>query len=101
METSPAKKAIDANRGKVAPFVTNQLSLHDHQPQKINGKTYKFSASQMPNLDRHDDHPISGVSACLLPQLVFQLLLLQDAGSPARTLLWRWTLPTPCLPLSS
>jgi len=53
MLTSPAKKAIDANRGKVAPFVTNQVSLHDHQPQKINGKTYNFSSSQIPNLDRH------------------------------------------------
>jgi len=31
MSTSPAKKAIDSNRGKVAPFVTNQVSLHDHQ----------------------------------------------------------------------
>jgi len=53
MSTSPAKKAIDANRGKVAPFVTNQVSLHDHQPQKIDGKTYNFSLAQMPNLDRH------------------------------------------------
>jgi len=53
MSTSPAKKAIDANRGKVAPFVTNQVSLHDHQPQKINSKTYNFSSSQIPNLDRH------------------------------------------------
>jgi len=53
MLTSPAKKAIDANRGKVAPFVTNQVSLHDHQPQKIDGKTYNFSSSQIPNLDRH------------------------------------------------
>jgi len=53
MVTSPAKKAIDANRGKVAPFVTNQVSLHDHQPQKIDGKTYKFSSAQIPNLDRH------------------------------------------------
>jgi len=53
MATSPAKKAIDANRGKVAPFVTNQVSLHDHQPQKIDGKIYNFSSSQIPNLDRH------------------------------------------------
>jgi len=53
MSTSPAKKAIDANRGKVAPFVTNQMSLHNHQPQKIDGKTYNFSSAQMPNLDRH------------------------------------------------
>jgi len=53
MSTSPAKKAIDANRGKVAPFVTNQVSLHNHQPQKIDGKTYNFSSSQIPNLDRH------------------------------------------------
>jgi len=53
MATSPAKKAIDANRGKVAPFVTNQVCLHDHQPQKIDGKTYNFSTSQIPNLDRH------------------------------------------------
>jgi len=53
MVTSPAKKAIDANRGKVEPFVTNQVSLHDHQPQKINGKVYNFSSSQIPNLDRH------------------------------------------------
>jgi len=37
----------------VAPFVTNQVSLHDHQPQKINSKTYNFSTSQIPNLDRH------------------------------------------------
>jgi len=51
MATLPVKKAIDANRGKVAPFVTNQVSLHDHQPQKINGKTYNFSTSQIPNLD--------------------------------------------------
>jgi len=53
MLTSPAKKAIDANRGKVAPFVTNQVSLHDHQPHKINGKIYNFSSVQIPNLDRH------------------------------------------------
>jgi len=53
MSTSPAKKAIDANRGKVAPFVTNQVSLHDHQPQKINGKVYNFSSAQTPNLDQH------------------------------------------------
>jgi len=53
MSTSPAKKAIDANRGKVAPFVTNQVSLCDHQPQKIDGKTYNFSTSQIPNLDQH------------------------------------------------
>jgi len=53
MVTSPAKKAIDTNRGKVAPFVTNQVSLHDHQPQKIDGKTYNFSSAQMPNLDQH------------------------------------------------
>jgi len=53
MASSPAKKAINANRGKVAPFVTNQVSLHDHQPQKIDGKTYNFSSSQIPNLDRH------------------------------------------------
>jgi len=53
MSTSPAKKAIDANRGKVAPFVTNQVSLHDHQPQKIDGKIYNFSSSQILNLDRH------------------------------------------------
>jgi len=53
MASSPAKKAIDANRGKVAPFVTNQVSLHDHQPQKIDGKIYNFSSSQIPNLDRH------------------------------------------------
>jgi len=53
MSTSPAKKAIDANRGKVAPFVTNQVSLHDHQPQRINGKTYNLSTSQIPNLDQH------------------------------------------------
>jgi len=53
MSTSLAKKAIDANRGKVAPFVTNQVSLHDHQPQKIDGKTYNFCTSQIPNLDRH------------------------------------------------
>jgi len=53
MSTSPAKKAINANRGKVAPFVTNQVSLHDHQPQKIDGKTYNFSSSSVPNLDQH------------------------------------------------
>jgi len=53
MASSPAKKAIDANRGKVAPFITNQVSLHDHQPQKIDGKTYNFSTSQIPNLDCH------------------------------------------------
>jgi len=53
MATSPAKKAIDANRGKVAPFVTNQVSLHDHQPQKIDGKVYNLSSSQIPNLDQH------------------------------------------------
>jgi len=53
MATSLAKKAIDANRGKVAPFVTNQVSLHNHQPQKIDGKIYNFSSSQTPNLDRH------------------------------------------------
>jgi len=53
MSTSLAKKAIDANRGKVAPFVTNQVSLYDHQPQKIDCKTYNFSSSQIPNLDRH------------------------------------------------
>jgi len=53
MASSPAKKAINANRGKVAPFVTNQVSLHDHQPQKIDGKTYNFSTSQIPNLDQH------------------------------------------------
>jgi YHS domain-containing protein len=53
MSTSPAKKAIDTNRGKLAPFVTNQGSLHDHQPQKINGKTYSFSSSQIPNIDQH------------------------------------------------
>jgi len=53
MASSPAKKAIDANRGKVAPFVTNQVSLHDHKPQKIDGKTYNFSLVQTPNLDRH------------------------------------------------
>jgi len=53
MASSPAKKAIDANRGKVALFVTNQVSLHDHQPQKIDGKVYNFSLAQMPNLDRH------------------------------------------------
>jgi len=53
MASSPAKKAMDANRGKVAPFVTNQVSLHDHQPQKIDGKTYNFSSSQIPNIDRH------------------------------------------------
>jgi len=39
--------------GRWPPFVTNQVSLHDHQPQKINGKTYNFSTSQIPNLDRH------------------------------------------------
>jgi len=33
--------------------VTNQVSLHGHQPQKIDGKTYNFSSSQIPNLDRH------------------------------------------------
>jgi len=53
MSTLPAKKAINANRGKVAPFVTNQVILHDHQPQKIDGKTYNFSSSQIPNLDQH------------------------------------------------
>jgi len=53
MATSPAKKAIDANRGKMAPFVTNQVTLHNHQPQKIDGKTYNFSSSQIPNLDQH------------------------------------------------
>jgi len=53
MSTLPAKKAIDANRGKVAPFVTNQVSLHDHQPQKIDGKTYSFSTSQIPNVYCH------------------------------------------------
>jgi len=53
MASSPAKKAIDANRGKVAPFVTNQVSLHDHQPQKIDGKTYNFSLAQIPNLNCH------------------------------------------------
>jgi len=53
MATSLAKKAIDTNRGKVALLVTNQVSLHDHQPQKIDGKVYNFSSSQIPNLDRH------------------------------------------------
>jgi len=53
MASSPTKKAIDANRGKVAPFVTNQVSLHDHQPQKINGKVYNFRSAQIPNLDQH------------------------------------------------
>jgi len=53
MATSLAKKAIEKNRGKVALFVTNQVSLHDHQPQKIDGKTYNFSTSQIPNLDCH------------------------------------------------
>jgi len=53
MSTSPAKKAINANKGKVALFVTNQVSLHDHQPQKIDGKIYNFSSAQIPNLDRH------------------------------------------------
>jgi len=53
MAPSPAKKVINANRGKVAPFVTNQVILHDHQPQKIDGKTYNFSASQIPNLNCH------------------------------------------------
>jgi len=53
MASSPTKKVIDANRGKVAPFVTNQVSLHDHQPQKIDGKVYNFSLVQMPNLDCH------------------------------------------------
>jgi len=48
--SSPAKKAINANRGKVALFVTNQVSLHDLHPQKIDGKTYNFSASQIPTL---------------------------------------------------
>jgi len=33
--------------------LTNQVSLHDHQPQKIDGKTYNFSSSQIPNLDWH------------------------------------------------
>jgi len=37
----------------VAPFVTNQVSLHNHQPQKINRKTYNFSTAQIPNLDQH------------------------------------------------
>jgi len=37
----------------VALFVTYQVSLHDHQPQKIDGKVYNFSSSQLPNLDRH------------------------------------------------
>jgi len=53
MVSSPTKKAIDANRGKAAPFVTNQVSLYNHQPQKIDGKTYNFSSSHIPNLDRH------------------------------------------------
>jgi hypothetical protein len=53
MASSPAKKAIDANRGKVAPFVTNQVSLHDHQPQKVDGKVDNFSSAQTPNLDGH------------------------------------------------
>jgi len=53
MASSPAKKAIDTNRGKVAPFVTNQVSLHDHHLQKIDGKTYNFSASRIPNLNHH------------------------------------------------
>jgi len=51
MASSPAKKAIDANKRKVAPFVTNQVSLHNHQPQKIDGKVYNFSSAQTPNLD--------------------------------------------------
>jgi len=51
MASSPAKKALYANKGKVAPFIINQVSLHDHQPQKIDGKTYNFSALQIPNLD--------------------------------------------------
>jgi len=29
------------------------VSLHDHQPQKIDGKVYNFSSAQTPNLDRH------------------------------------------------
>jgi len=37
----------------VAPFVTNQVSLYGHQPQKINSKTYNFTTSQIPNLDQH------------------------------------------------
>jgi len=53
MATSPSKKALDLNQGKVAPFITNQVSLHDHYPQKIGGKTYNFSTLQTPNLDRH------------------------------------------------
>jgi len=53
MASSPAKKAINANWGKVAPFITNQVSLHNHQPQKIDGKTYNFSSLQIPNLDWH------------------------------------------------
>jgi len=47
-----------------APFVTNQVSLHDHQPQKIDGKTYNFSTSQIPNLDRH-------VATMTIPSQVF------------------------------
>jgi len=53
MSTSPAKKALDANKGKAAPFIANQVSLHDHQTQQIEGKTYNFNSSQIPNLDQH------------------------------------------------
>jgi len=51
MASSPAKKALDANKGKVAPFIANRVSLHDYQIQQIEGKTYNFSSSQIPNLD--------------------------------------------------
>jgi len=53
MASIPAKKAIDANRGKAALFITNQVSLHEHQPQKIESKTYNFCISQILNLDCH------------------------------------------------
>jgi len=46
MVTSLAKKATDTNRGKVALFVTNKVSLHDHKPQKIDGKTEHLTDSQ-------------------------------------------------------
>jgi len=37
----------------MALIITNQVSLHDHQPQKINSKTYNFSALKMPKLAHH------------------------------------------------
>jgi len=78
MASSPAKKDIDSNRVKAAPFITNQVSLHDGQPQKIDGKTYNFSILQIPNCDHH----VATMTILLQVSVPFiiQLLFIQDAG---------------------